>query len=215
MKRILLTLLLLQVPAFAHSIWIEPGPADALVVRFGDLRVVHEESPGRLDTLLQPAASVLDENFAAIPASVRLESAWLRLLGAPVGRPALFQTQLAVYRAENRPAVLYIYYARWHSGGPLPRTAALTLDILPDETPGRFRVFFRGEPVAGAKIYRHGDQHNEEALITDAEGFVTVPVQPGLNLVTAHHNEALRGHAGGVAHDRIGHLAALSWLQPE
>ncbi|HRI82689.1 MAG TPA: hypothetical protein PLF88_09655, partial [Opitutaceae bacterium] len=198
-----------------HSIWIEPGPADALVVRFGDLRVVHEESPGRLDTLLQSAANGLDENFTATPAAVRLESAWLRLLGARAGQPALFQAQLAVYRAENRPAVLYTYYARWHAGTARPRTPALTLDILPEETPGRFRVFFRGEPVAGVKVYRHGDQHNEEALLTDAGGFVNVPVQPGLNLVTAHHNEALRGYAGGVAHDRIGHLAALSWLQPE
>lgn len=203
--------------AQAHSVWIEDSPGPQLVVRFGEPGDEYEKSPGHLDNLTLPAAWQTDGEGKPMALAVEKKTDHFLLVGAPPVSVALAETRFPVFKRGTRPASWPQFYVRWHPrGAPVPAAPALTLDILPTGTPGEFRVFFRGQPLPGAKIgVEHLGTGTGEELTADAEGLVRYQTDAaGLVLLLCNHKEQTPGFTGGLAYEVVSHNTALTWRQP-
>jgi uncharacterized GH25 family protein len=108
-----------------------------------------------------------------------------------------------------------MFYARWQPAKAEAGEAALTLDIVPTGKPGEYRVSFRGQPLAEAKIKVEGEKGFTADLTADAQGKVTFKApSKGLFLLVCVHRETLAGFAGGKAYEGLTHSSTLSFRQP-
>lgn len=215
---ILAVFLLAAIPqSRAHSVWIEDTPGPQLVVRFGEPGDEYEYSPGHLDSLSLPAAWQTDGEGRPLAFSVEKKTDHFLLVGAPPAAAALAEARFPVFKRGNRPASWPQFYGRWHPpGAPAPTAPALTLDILPMGTPGEFRVFFRGQPLPGAKVgVEHLGTGVGEELTADANGLVRYQTDAaGLVLLVCSHKEQTPGFTVGLAYEVVSHNTALTWRQP-
>lgn len=200
----------------AHSLWIEPGPGNALVVRFGEPGEVLEKSPGPLDRLSHPAAWVAgpEGKPAALPLSKHADH-FLIENGKPE-QGAFVEMSWPVSKPKEGDAVRPLAYLRWLGEGQAatPQAAVLTLDIVPTGATGEFQVLLRGEPLPKAKLHLHTPGEAERELEADDTGKVTVPGgKPGLCLLSTRHREEGKGFAGGLPHGRVGHSVTVSWVR--
>ncbi|OAM87790.1 DUF4198 domain-containing protein [Termitidicoccus mucosus] len=204
------------VAALAHSVWIEDMAGSALVARFGDLGGPVEKSPGYLDYLALPSAWVFDAEGKPSSFEVAKNADHFLFKSAAAAQPLLAETAFPVRGRPGQPGVKPLFYLRWQPpGAPVPPAPALTLDLLPAAgSPGDYIVWFRGKPLAGAKVVRHGLGEKEETFTADEAGRVKIPALPGVNLLTVSHREELAGFDGGRAYAGLGHNASLSWRQP-
>jgi len=200
----------LLLTARAHSVWVEPDGQGGLRVRFAEPDGKFEKSPGHLDSLTPPAAFAL---VSGEPVSIDApkQSDRFDLRGASVTNVLGVETSFTV-RAKRKP----LFYARWQPAHGAPATAVLTLDLVPTGTPGEVRVWFRGQPLANAKLKLRTPDEKETDVVADADGFVRFePKQPGLYLLTlAHHRENLAGVHLGRPYEQTSHNSALTWQQP-
>ncbi len=203
----------------AHSVWIEDTPENRLVVHFGDVGGKVEKSPGYLDDLLLTSAWTADQDGRLEALTIEKKDDHYLLGAATPGKGALAETNFFVMQRGQNPGIWPNLYVRWQpTGATPPLEPALTLDILPTGQPGEFRVYFRGQPLAGA-VVRIVSQENEEgkapSLTADAEGLIRfTPEQAGLVVLTSNHREKVPGFSRGKAYDFASHTCALSWRQP-
>ena len=137
--------------ANAHSVWIEPGPDAALVVRFGEPGEEPERSPGHLDEFTLPVAFTLDTNGVShVLATVKKEDHFA-VTPAPATEVLGLETAYEVMGAPGKPGRMPLFYARWQPSGAAagtPRPHARPRAggqggrgprLLPGETPPRHR----------------------------------------------------------------------------
>lgn len=203
----------------AHSVWIEDTPDRQLVIRFGEPGDDYEKSPGYLDHLSQPVAWRTGDDDKPAVIAVEKKSDHFLLVSAGPATAAFGETRFPVMKRGSRPASWPQFYVRWHpanASAPAARSPALTLDIVPTENAGEFRVHFRGQPLAGAKVTaRHLGTYAEEELTAGDDGIIHFTTKdPGLVLLTSNHKETTPGFAAGVAYDVTSHNTALAWRQP-
>ncbi len=199
--------------ARGHSIWIEETPDKGLCLRFGEIGEVIETSPGRLDAFKSVRAWAVATNQF----EVTKQKDHFLFAKAAVSAVTLAEDQgLAVSSRGGQPARKPNFYARWQPAKAGAGTPGLTLDVVPEAKAGTFRVYFRGQPLAGAKLATHSNSGAAEtALETDAEGrFTFVATKPGLYLIICSHREPLAGFAGGLPYEAVGHNCTLSFRQP-
>jgi hypothetical protein len=203
----------------AHSVWIEDTPEKQLIVRFGEVGGNVEKSPGYLDELLLTSAWTADQDGKLDALIVEKKSDRYLLGAATADKPALGETNFFVMQRGKNPGIWPNLYVRWHPAGTTPPAEpALTLDLLPTEQPGEIRVYFRGQPLAGAtvKVLGQGEEEGKESkLTTDANGVIHfTPAKPGLVVLTCNHREKSPGYTRGKAYELASYTGALSWRQP-
>lgn len=226
----------LALPAAAHEVWIEDAPDGQVFVRFAAYGDDYEKSPGALDALTTPfawvpaveskeeAGKVEEGRGAEIRAGkvaafeVQKKADGYLLNGASVAKVALAETGFTVMGKAGdpeKPARKPFFYARWQPEGAGAAQPALNFDLVPTGTPGKVGVYFRGKPLAGAKVTLYPPAEAEQELVSDAEGLVHfTATKPGLYLLAAaHHREAISGFFGGKAYDAISHNCSLAWRQ--
>ncbi len=202
--------------ALAHSVWIEDSAGGALVARFGEPGGPVEKSPGYLDHFTHPFAWVFDAEGRPLPFEVAKNADHFLFKSASAVSPLLAETAFPVRGRPGHPGVKPVFYLRWQpADAPVPSSPAFTLDLLPVAgAPGGYIAWFRGKPLAGAKVVRHGLNEKEETFTTDEAGRVKIAALPGVNLLTISHREELAGFDAGRAYAGVGHHATLSWRQP-
>jgi hypothetical protein len=194
----------------AHSVWIEPGDSNQLIVRFAEPGNDFETSPGHLDALSAPMAFTVVTNTPVGVEAPKKADCFL-LVGASRTNAACLETSFTV-RGGRKP----LFYARWQPDGSGTAKPLLTLDLVPTGKPGEVGVYFRGQPLGGIKAALHTPDEKETELTADAEGFLCFPAdQHGQYLLTiAHHREPLAGFHVGVAYKETSHNCSLTWVQP-
>jgi hypothetical protein len=212
----ILATLLLASTALAHSVWVEPGPDGALVVRFGELDGEVEKSPGHLDSLETPIGVVLPVSEEAPALASVKKSDHFTLGSAKPDQALVAETAFPVMAFEGRPARRPIFYSRWLPAGAdkTAGQASLTLDIVPSGNPGEARVYFRGKPLPDTKARLNAPNGSHTPLKTDAEGLVKFTCdEPGRWVLTVPgYSEELPGFSGGRAYAIVSHNASLTWL---
>lgn len=214
--RVGLLSLILTVPALAHIARIEPTPTGQLVIVFGEPGEKPEVSPGRLDQLSHPMAWLI-KHRKPIRLLVTKATQNFVLTGASTANVVLAETRYPAFKRGSGATSWPQFYQRWHPSrvsetlGP-----GLTFDIVPIHDLGKFRVYFRGEPLAGVEV---GVDHMADGiganLISDADGIISYATdQPGLVIMTANYKEPLAGFTRGQSYEVISHNTALTWAQP-
>jgi uncharacterized GH25 family protein len=104
---------------------------------------------------------------------------------------------------------------------PLPLLPDQALQIVPVEgklpdllgQPIKLRVYFKGKPVAGAKVMHDWiNDPDGKPVLTGADGTVTIPVRnQGLNVIVAILNSPSEEPK---KYDHLEHLASLSFVLP-
>ncbi|WP_438480023.1 DUF4198 domain-containing protein [Oleiharenicola lentus] len=213
------SLLALAPFARAHSVWIEDTPDQKLVLRFGEVGEKYEKSPGYLDELIPTAAWTADQDGKLNALVVEKKSDHYLLGKATPAKPTLAETNFFVMQRVKNPGIWPNMNVRWHPAGATPPVEpALTLDLLPTGKAGEIRVYFRGQPLAGAtvKVLGQGEEEGkEEKLTSDAEGRIQfTPKKSGLVVLSCNHREKAPGYARGKAYELASYTVALSWRQP-
>ncbi|MCD6050794.1 MAG: cobalt transporter substrate-binding protein [Verrucomicrobia bacterium] len=211
-SRVLSALLLASatMAAQAHNIWLEDLPTGEVGFRFGEIGEKIETSPGRLDAF----TGLQGWTVATNQFKLEKKSGHILLQGSKATAPVLVEEAGMAVRAVQNPRKT-MFYARWQPAKAEAGEAALTLDIVPTGKPGEYRVSFRGQPLAEAKIKVEGEKGFTADLTADAQGKVTFKApSKGLFLLVCVHRETLAGFAGGKAYEGLTHSSTLSFRQP-
>jgi uncharacterized GH25 family protein len=201
---------LLSFNAAAHALWLESdssGAAGATTkLYFGEYAEnLREPSPGRLDSILEPAVSVVDAAGNGKAAEARRENNHFTITagGATVLVQALKQPLREPQGEIPNPAQRRFLYARLGKGGSLP------LDIHNDGN--LLRLSFMGKPVAKGKIIVIAPNGWEKHLSTDEKGETAFSLlDAGLYVIEATHELSKPGEFGGKPYTVEVHRTTLS-----
>ena len=206
--------------AQAHYLWIErAGPA--VRVYFGEYEeAVHEHSPGRLDEIpgprLRRAADGTDGAGSDLPLARAADGFRAAPDGAPRTGLVLIETGVPVkdWSASGIGVVKPMYYAR-HASGAAAVDPVLPLDVVPTGRAGAFRVTFRGEPLAKAKVTVVAPNGWSQEAGTDADGRLALALPwRGQYLVQAVHREPAPGEHAGARYEAVRHRMVLTIDHP-
>lgn len=209
--------LLLAHAAQGHYLWIEKSDAGATVY-FGEYEESAREcAPGRLDEMPGPHAQIVSEGIVkpvilqkrsdgfAFAAQAGVPHAWLIEEGA-VGVKDWSKAGMGIVKPY--------FYARYQAPGGASSAAAplLTLDILPQKEEGRFRVYFRGQPLPKTDVKIVAPNTWAQEGRTDADGLVQLATPwKGQYIVQVVHLEASSGEYEGKAFQAKRHRATLTF----
>jgi uncharacterized GH25 family protein len=147
--------LALSISAAAHQVWIERDASGAKLYfgEFGDN--LHEVSPGYLDQLARPSATLLTAS-AEKALTITKQRDGYAIAGRPAKGESLIVVDAAYPLLESKEGDKPIRTA-WTPaarivGSWAAQTPKLVLDIVPTGTLGEFQVFFRGAPLAAAEL---------------------------------------------------------------
>lgn len=195
-------------PAQAHGIWLEQRSQQVVLV-YGE--GADDADMVRREPLIDTVAAY-DADYRPIPASHRASGlamlvetqakptvvtavlqngVWSRMKGGAFEKKGLDEMPGAEVSLDN---IKYAVSIQGPLAKPLPALPGQTLQIvpvgpLPDRlgTPLRYKVLYRGKPVAGARLINDFVNDPDAAeVVTRADGIVTMPVRnQGLNVVHA------------------------------
>lgn len=208
MKTLLLAAaaMLIAVPAVAHEIWVEhdgKGPAriylgepNEVVPAAGDPEFHHLQKPQ-----LVGGTGALTRRANHIEAAVS-GAGDVRVRDDAVFEP--WQSGAAKQGA--------IFYAR---AGRSETSHKLDLELVPVAANGdQFTLFFRGKPLANAKLSIVTPDRWQKGFVTDGEGRITVPqLGAGRYLVSASHTETAPAKLGGQDVASVMHISTLTFVR--
>jgi uncharacterized GH25 family protein len=195
---------LLSLNVCAHALWLEGGHGGAKLY-FGEYAEnLRETSPGRLDSIVEPEATIIDQTGTAKRVSPTRENTHFSL---PAGATILIQARRQPIREPQgdapAPSPRRFLYARLGSGGSLP------LDL--QENGKQLRLTYMGEPVPKAEVVVIAPNGWEKHLRTDEKGEVSFsPPEPGLYVVEAKYELSNPGEFEGKAYAIESHKVVLS-----
>jgi uncharacterized GH25 family protein len=187
--------------AAAHQVWIEPEATGTKLYfgEFGDN--LHEVSPGYLDKLAKPSATLLSASGPKV-LPVTKQRDGFAVAAAPAKGESLLIVDAAYPLIEGKdgdepqrtawtPAARFI-------GDLGARTPQLTLDVVPTGTAGEFQVFFRGKPLAKVELTLTAGSGWSRQGTSDGAGKVrfTLPWKGKYGLLVRHKEDQPGSRAG-------------------
>lgn len=211
------------VPAAAHQVWLEPTKDGARFYfgEFGDN--LHEVSPGYLDKLSRPTATLL-----AASGEKALNVSKQRDAFAIAGRPGKGEAVIVVdaeypvsESKEGEKAVRSVWTPAARLVGSLGAQAPrLTLDVVPTGSAGEFQVFFRGKPLPSAELTLTAVSGWSRKETSDSAGRVrfSLPWKGTYALLVRHREDAAGsrpGTRGAETFDRASFGTTLTFVTTE
>ncbi len=195
------------------TLWIEDTPEGGLAVRFGQFGRLLETSPGHLDAL--PALAVWKTGSGDRPPRLALEARHDGLIVTGASADWAVQAEdlsVAVIHADGLPGRKPMLYARWQPKGAAVTEPSLNLDIVLQPENGVARVFFRGLPLAGARVELLAAGSGPSELVADEAGYLNLPsLSAGLHQLVCSHTEKLPARVGGKSYGGTRHWSTLTF----
>jgi hypothetical protein len=187
--------LALSAPAAAHQVWIERAASGAKLY-FGEFADnLHEVSPGYLDQLVRPTASLLTA-AGEKPVPVTKQRDGYAIAGRPAKGESLIVVDAAYPMIEGKEGEKPIRTA-WTPAARIVGSLAaqvpkLVLDIVPTGVTGEFQIFFRGAPLADAELTLTASSGWSRQANSDAAGKVrfSLPWKGTYGLLVRHKDSA-------------------------
>jgi uncharacterized GH25 family protein len=210
-------------PAAAHQVWLEPAKEGARFYfgEFGDN--LHEVSPGYLDKLSRPRATLLSAS-----GEKQLEVSKQRDAFVIAGRPGKGEALIVVdpeypvsESKEGEKPVRSVWTPAARFAGSLAAQAPkLTLDVVPTGTAGEFQVFFRGKPLPSAELTLTALSGWSRQEKSDAAGKArfTLPWKGTYALLVRHREDisgSRPGAKGAESFDRSSFGTTLTFVTTE
>jgi Domain of unknown function (DUF4198) len=183
--------------AAAHQVWLEPSSAGTKLYfgEFGDN--LHEVSPGYLDKLEHPTATLLSAQGEK-PLEAKKGKDGFVFAGRLAQGEAVVAADLAYPILEAKAGGKTVRTAWTRAARFTPELRAqgakLTLDIVPTNGAGEFQVSFRGVPLARAEVSLVAVSGWSLQSTTDDKGKVTFRLPwKGIYALLVRHKEAAAG----------------------
>ena len=196
---------LLSLNAAAHSLWLE-GDTTASKLYFGEYdENLRETSPGRLDSIIAPMATVIDATGTEKSVNVSRSTDHFDIPGGTVVLVQALKQPVREPQGENSaPAQKRFFYARLGKGSSLP------LDIQ-QHSANLLRLSFIGKPLAKTEIVITAPSGWQKHLRTDENGEASFSLpEPGLYVAEARHKLDSPGEFEGRAYATEIHIVTLS-----
>ncbi|MEO8182079.1 MAG: DUF4198 domain-containing protein [Deltaproteobacteria bacterium] len=214
---------LFSVRAAAHQVWLERDAAGTKLY-FGELGDnLHEVSPGYLDKLARPTATLLTAS-----GEKALQISKQRDGFAIAGRPAQGESLIVVDAAYpllegkegDKPSRTLWTPAARYVGSLVAQAPKLVLDIVPAGAAGEFQVFFRGAPLGQAELTLVAASGWSRQGTSDASGKVrfSLPWKGTYGLLVRHKDGtpgSRSGDKGAEAYDRASFGTTLTFTTSE
>lgn len=202
-------------PASAHHIWVEVDGQGAKIY-FGEFgENLREASPGSLDKL-QPQAKIVSPSGER-PLTVQKAANAFVAAGKVEGTDSVVAEDIrwpSFERKRDNKTGIYMPAARFVADRT-PRAAVLTLDIVP-KGGDKFQVFFKGKPLAKAKVEVRTPSGWGREEETGAEGDFEVKLPwRGTYVFEVQHNDNDPGKRGDEAYDFANYVTSLTVVQPQ
>lgn len=210
---------LLAGTAQAHYLWIEPAKAESRVY-FGEPDVLlKEKSPGKLDNIPNPKAFVQSKpGGAPNNAEVQRTEGYFRVPASGKASSVLVTEESIEVKDLNKYGLGFAksnYYAR--SGKPVSdkevNPSLLPVD-LKQVSEQRYRLLYRGQPLANAKLEVIAPNTWVQEHKTDANGIVEIntPWRGGYVLHVLHVDKT-PGEFGGSKYDALRNQFTYSFIK--
>ncbi|MGA1856830.1 cobalt ABC transporter substrate-binding protein [Azospirillum sp. 11R-A] len=169
-------LLGLAAPANAHQIWIEQTDGQNAVIRFGEFGDnLREASPGLLDKFVKPAATLVSAKGERAVEAAKTATGFALPFKAGDGEAIVADDPLyPLYPGKDNGKETANWYhpsARLITGFK-EQQPKLPLDLVPAGEPGRFKLFFKGQPKAKTKVSLVTQSGWAKEAYTDEQGAV-------------------------------------------
>lgn len=208
----------------AHHAWIEQD-AQGAVLYFGEFGAnLREASPGLLDKFVKPVARRVGAQGAHMIEVTRSGGGFALSASAAPGESLLAEETAYPLseRREGDKSVRSLYAPAARLVTTLERhEPLLPLDLVPtgarDALGAQFQVFFRGQPLAKAKVAVVTASGWSREAYTDAQGRITVPLPwRGTYVLEVAHRDATPGRrADGAGYDRAAYVTSLTFMQAD
>ena len=203
--------------ANAHQIWIEPA-GKAYSLHFGEYdENLKETSPGLLDKM--PTPDVISVSAAGEKAVVASKGKNGFALDAKLDKGGAIVAEVRSYPVFERKNGDQVVRGKWV---PAARYAAdfsaqapkNTLDIVPNGEAGKFKLFFRGQPLAKTKLTLVAPNGWQKQLQSDDKGeFEAETLWRGDYVIEVAHKEAVAGEINGDKYDNASFTSTLTFTQ--
>jgi uncharacterized GH25 family protein len=203
--------------ASAHHLWLEVEGQGARLY-FGEFgENLREASPGALDKL-QPQAKAVSSSGTR-PLSVEKSANAFVLSGKVDGGDSIVAEDVrypVFVRTKDGVTTRSIYMpAARFVPDRAPRTAALTLDLVPIAG-DKFQVVFRGKPLAKAKVSVITPSGWGREIYTGDNGEFEVGLPwRGTYVFEVQHADKNAGKRGEEAYDTANYVTSLTLVQPQ
>lgn len=203
--------------AAAHQIWIEPA-GKAYAVRFGEYdENLKETSPGLLDKMPTPEVNAY-VGAEATSVAARKEGDGFAL-DLKLQKSGAIVAEVRNYPAFERKNGDQVTRGKWvpaarHVTGHAELTPKNILDIVPTGTAGKFRLYYRGQPLAKAKLTLVAPNGWQKPLQSDVQGeFEVATLWQGLYVIEVMHKDATAGEIDGEKYDSASFTTTLSFIR--
>jgi hypothetical protein len=205
--------------AAAHQVWLERDAAGTKLYfgEFGDN--LHEVSPGYLDKLARPAATLLTASGEkALQVSKQHDGFAISARPAPGESLIVVDTAYPLIEGKegDKPSRSLWTPAARYVGSLVAQAPKLALDIVPTGAAGEFQVFFRGAALGQAELTLVAASGWSRQGISDASGKVkfSLPWKGTYGLLVRHKDGtpgSRLGEHGAESYDRASFGTTLTF----
>lgn len=205
--------------AAAHQIWIEPA-GTTYAVRFGEYdENLKETSPGLLDKMPSPEVNAYTGSEAAAVAASKGSDGFA--LDAKLSEQGTLVAEVRNYPVFERRNNDQVTRGKWvaaarHVTGHAEQEPKSILDIVPTGTASKFRLYFRGQPLAKTKLTLVAPNGWHKPLESDAQGeFEVSTLWQGLYVIEVAHKDAVAGELEGDKYDSASFTTTMSFIRAD
>lgn len=203
--------------AHAHQIWLEQTPKAASLY-FGEFdRNLRETSPGQLDKITQPTATLSGDKGEKTLAFTRKDNALV--LPAHAGKnESIFTEDVDFPVSEYKNGDATVRFARILGARLVTSNAVqaprLTLDLVPAGKQGEFKVYYKGQPQAKVKVGVIAQSGWTRETFSNEQGMVRfdLPWQ-GTYVLEVRYVDKTAGERAGKPYDFTNFMTTLSLSQ--
>ena len=212
------------VPAQAHQIWIEQPDAGNATIRFGEFgENLREASPGLLDKFGKPAGTLISaKGERTSDAAKAADGFTLPFKAAPGESIVAEDTQYPLYtwKQGDKDTTNWYHPAARLVTGFAEQQPKLVLDLVPAGQPGRYKLFFKGQPKAKTKVALVTQSGWAKEAETDAQGLVEFDLPwKGPYVAEVSLNDRTPGERPGAngpeKYDGVSYVTTVTYVHPE
>lgn len=198
------------VAASAHQIWLE-REGDGVRLYFGEFdENLREASPGLLDRLNPQAKVAAGDKVLKVD---RTAGHFALVGNVGVADSVVAEdARISERRGGEKPTRVLSRLGARYVADFKEQPPVNTLDIVPAGTPGAFKVFYQGKPLAKAKLELVAESGWKREFKTDEAGAVDASVPwRGTYVIEVSHTDATPGKLGEESYDTVRCASTLSF----
>lgn len=207
--------------AQAHQIWIEETEGQNAVVRFGEFgENLRETSPGLLDKFVKPTGTLITAKGEQKSAATRIANGFTLPFKAASGESIVAEDAsypLYTWKQKDKDVVNWFYPAARLITGFAAQQPKLVLDLVPTGDAGQFKLVFKGQPRAKAKVTLVTQSGWSREAHTDAQGLVKFDMPwKGVYVAEASVNDNSSGERPGASgaekYDAVSYVTTVTYI---